>query len=246
MINNDLEVKFSKEVVDAICCPVSLEPYRNAQIVNCTGPHSFSLDTITSMFGRVESGKCENPGPCPLCRGRVTHCSPNLALQSLVDGLLGVEKGQAHIDRMYALLRKLKLEFDAGGRYPLASSEFVLKESHFSENYTEIGFTNKYSDRKDSSIKTLYFSISSNKYVVTVYFHKDDKESKHKLHEYMQKNNIKSFMILEHDFYQGNKIYYSSDKLEFIACLRLLIMSNEFDDKARTKLTEFLEHADSR
>lgn len=245
MNNDDLEVRFSKGLVDRICCSVSLEPFKKAHMVNCPGDHSFSLDSITSMFGNLELGKCEKPGPCPLCRGRVTKCRPNPALQDIVDEILGVERGQAHIDTMYAMLRKLKAEFDAGGRYPLPKTEFVLKEkSSYSKDYIEVGFDNKNRNLKEvNRIATMSFSIQQNKrYSVYVYFHDNDSESKHKLLEYMRKNNVNSFKIMDDS--QGLKIFYSDNKSEFIACIRLLMLANDFDEGARTELTKLLEYVD--
>jgi hypothetical protein len=89
------------DVIDSICDPIKLKPYKKAQVVNCNGDHSFSLKIATQLFGKVgEDNRCEKIGPCPLCRGRVTSYHSNTALQGLVDSLLGVHKGEQHVKAM--------------------------------------------------------------------------------------------------------------------------------------------------
>lgn len=70
------------------------KPFENAQSVNCSLSHSFSLVTVQKIFGELNNGICERPGPCPDCtvlKGNVTTYNPNTRLQQLVDAVLNPE-----------------------------------------------------------------------------------------------------------------------------------------------------------
>ena len=111
MNNNLVEMltfsPLSKKLVDSNCCPISLEPLKNAHVANCKGFHSFSLDSIVPMFGTLfENNQCTKPGPCPLCRGRVTSYYAVPALQEVVDSILGISKGKPHVEKMSVFIRE--------------------------------------------------------------------------------------------------------------------------------------------
>jgi hypothetical protein len=59
---------------------------------------------------------------------------------------------------------------------------------------------------------------------------------------YLEKNSLSSFQ--ETPAYQALVSYL--DCKEAIACLRLLMQSNEFDDNSKTLLTRFLEFCEGR
>lgn len=72
--------------ITALLCPITSELFKSAQKVNCTNNHSFELEFVQEFFGELLAGnECANPGPCPLCRERVTSYSFNGDLQKIVD-----------------------------------------------------------------------------------------------------------------------------------------------------------------
>ena len=236
----------TKEIVDNICCFVSRGPFIQAQVVNCDGYHSFSLESITGIFGKIQANnQCEKPGPCPLCCGRVTTYHPNPALQSLVDSILGVHKGQAYVDQMYALIRKQKLEFDNGVKYPLEKTSFVLREAIFKEGYISINLVNKYRDQnRVNTIEVLSFQIENFDknpcFTLLICFSDNDLNAKFKLLDYLKKNQVNS---LEIDLYGGQYLhdFKNPNHQDFITCLRLLTTNgNEFDDRSQVALKKLM------
>lgn len=237
---------FSKEVIDSILCPISLERFEEAQTVNCNGRHSFSLISAIAIFGKMKNNECEIPGPCPLCQGRVTAYHPNPALQGLVDAILGVHKGQQHVNKMLEIIRKLKLDFESGITYPLKKSQFVLRGSINKEKYKSLKFCNNQDSLKEIKIFALNVEILEKVpyFTLMVFFKDNDEDSKIKLFEYLKKNGIESIEI---DSYGSQliNIFRSPKTSEFISCMKLLIEANEFEKESQAKLGQFLEFCET-
>lgn len=171
--------------------------------------------------------------------------------QELVDSiccsvsLAPYKKGQAHLNTMYALVRKIKYEYDNGVKYPLEKSQFILQNDYeFDSDRVSISFDNVHKEQKTSNrIRRLHFSIDKRSlYTVMIFFDEKDRISQNKLQEYLKKNGINSIEPTA-DF-KSLKIFYTRDKAEFLSCLRLLMPANEFDDNAQEMLQKLLNHVD--
>ena len=203
-------LNLSKETIDAICCPVSLFPYKKAQVVNCDGYHSFSLESVLKIFGEMKKvgneNQCEKPGSCPLCRGRVTSY-PIPALQSLVDSILGVEKGEVHIDKMYEIIRKLKIDFDRGDKYPLQKENFNFDLGDFQQEGGCVNLINSLGrgNIAPGHIEKIFFSIEDVYLTINIFL--SDKNSTYILHEYLKKRIflLKNISMDRIKFYNLNK-----------------------------------------
>lgn len=232
----------SQSVVNNLCCPISLEPFKQAQMVNCDAHHSFSLASVEELFGKIiQNGHCEKEGLCPICRGRVTTYHNNLALQSLVDAILGIEKGQHHLETVYALVRQQKMAFDSGEIYPIAKSHFFVRTASFQEKFIELILDKK--NRRthiDSDIEVLAASVeifdSHTRYRVYLSFDHSQEIAKRKLLGYLRKYDLTEFEEVR--VYQGVEANLVPQK--FLVALRLLMNSNEFDEQAKSHLERLL------
>ena len=235
-------IPLTKDVVDSICCPVAMEPFEKATTVNCNGHHSFSLSTVTRQFGIIiKENQCAKPGPCPLCRGRVTFYYDNFALQSLVDAILGISKGQLHKDKMYAAIKRLKIEFEAGGKYPFARETFKVKDYRTEKFNLFACFEANANDFID--IKYFEIEISENFFRITIHL-KSEAASSH-LIGYFEANEHCSFESFSFD---KKIIFFNGANFQFaLKSLSLLIETNDFtENKTSNALANVIKFLESR
>jgi hypothetical protein len=248
----EVTIRYPQAVLDALSDPITLEPYKNAQIVNCSGGHSFSLTAVQNIFGEMqENNSCEKPAPCPLCRGMVTAYHMNTTLQALVDPILVTQTDESH-----KITLKSKVEPNGEILYPIQKTFFVLQNTIFIETYLNITLSHRSCGYQDENIETLTADIEIGhdglRFLLNIFFHKNQHEVKSKLCDYLKKNNINSIQIMNHEYnpqlamgcYPGYGFRKTSSFNEFISCLRLLIENNDFDATAKDGVVKFLERCE--
>lgn len=249
MNENFYSIKLTPDAVDSMCCPVLLEPYKNAQIVNCSGDHSVDLEAITKIFGKMQDNQCEKPGPCPVCRGKVTIYRPNRVLQSLVNSILGVDKGELHINKMYEVIRKLKMEFDNGIKYPLENGTFVLRNSNrYGAEYIDLYLDNSFGDKTPSGhikIISCMIEVDDKKTYFTLKMFLTDEKTKHDLHDYLKKKGLPfNVDIGAMNSFQIVDMWRSTDGKGFLAAFHLLMSANTFNIKAQNAIKNLIDFAE--
>ena len=97
--------------INELTCPISFKVFENAQKVNCPSEHTFDLQSVISIFGRtLFNGQCEYPGPCPLCRERVTSYSDNSDLQEIVKSTYKKIIAKSHPDNIWVRINNGQIE----------------------------------------------------------------------------------------------------------------------------------------
>ncbi|CDZ81712.1 hypothetical protein BN1013_02248 [Candidatus Rubidus massiliensis] len=239
-------MNLSPDVVDTICCPITLAPFQEAQMVNCEGNHSFSLEAITPIFGKIINGNCEKQAPCPICRGSVSLYRYNRSLQDIVDAILGKSKGNVHFNQMFETVKKLKLDFSKGELYPLEKSFFKLNRSYFSDNYVDINFEVKSCENKKIHIFScsIEYINAKPRYHVCIFLNDKDEQSKKDLLRFLQNNSIDFLEV--HSFYTALTCFGKKDILEkLLSLLRLIILNNEFDEESSIAIKKFIKKCET-
>ncbi|CDZ81606.1 hypothetical protein BN1013_02142 [Candidatus Rubidus massiliensis] len=239
---NMQEIKdLSYSVIDNSCCAVTLEPYQDAQMVNCDGHHSFSLTSVVKIFGKVINGNCEKPGPCPLCRGKVSSYFPNTALQNLVDAIFNKDAGQEHYKQMCETVKKLKMDFESGLIYPLSRTKFTCNDS----NSLDSDFFRFFGEKEKNKINALICQINQQTREFSLIFYFNN-----------PKNDLTIDILLQ--FFYKNKIYsivktfdefleYKGDNYEvLLSIIRLFMLNNEFDENGKRCLKTIIEFAEKK
>lgn len=260
MIGPDLPVngdgfstlKLTEEAVDSLCCPVSLSPYENAQILNCDYHHSLSLSSAQGIYGKIINNQCEIPKPCPLCRVRVTSYQSNPCLQMVVDAILGVNLGPLYASKMREAITKLNLEFKQGVKYPIEKSQFTLGEcrivpvqgavlelkalNHSQANFN--GICNLFllvEGFRSGQLNSFYYNYS-------LHIEFNNEKTKDHLSNYIKKNKISSLGDPAYNFGPPKLALRPTQvSKDFLACLNLLVKSNEIDTQADEGLKKFME-----
>src|ERR1700728_746416 len=75
----------SPSVLSTMLCPVSKQPFKDAQILGCCG-ESVDFDTIKRIFDTAQINKA-TPA-CPCCEKEIKAYAPNPTLQKLVNELV--------------------------------------------------------------------------------------------------------------------------------------------------------------
>jgi hypothetical protein len=117
---------FQSNLLESLYDSQTKKPFVNAQIVNCKGGHSFSLETAQRLFGNIinnahpKSPLCEKPNSCPHCPfSVVTSYSPNTQLQTLVNAVLKPE--------VVVNYDPSNEEINSSRKYPFEPFDFFLK-----------------------------------------------------------------------------------------------------------------------
>ena len=245
----------SQETIDSICCSVSLFPYKKAQIVNCQGNHSFSLESVYQIFGEMKKvgneDQCEKPGPCPLCRGKVTSYRPNPALQSIVDSIIRLKKEEVHPNKMYEVIRKLKIDFNKEVKYPLQKETFQLRSpiTEFTSNWAGVYLDNSLGIEAlpPGHIETIHFEVEviEKKCCFTGRVFLSDKNSLLILFEYLEKNEIFTKMCSFRNFLYLEFIWGYNKSKEFLSCVYLFTQPHELDSEVQESIKNLLEFVES-
>jgi hypothetical protein len=241
---NTTSIAMTPAITKSICCPLRGEPFQSAQALNCSGSHNVSLSAALQCFGAMQlDGQCEKPSPCPVCRERITAYRDNHGLQAVVDAILGVQKGAAHLDKMSAMIQQLNLGFNTGQRYPIVKTPFCLRTSSLSEEYISLTLDHQSrSERADSAIEVLAIGAevfpAGLQYCLSIHFGGNMFQARDNLLAYLEKQQIREIKV--GSSYCMLEIFRSDDYPNFISCLRLLIQENDFDQRSSDAIAKFL------
>lgn len=267
MIQDNINPPYSPEILETILCPISLMPFEDAQIVDCFDGlpgHSFSRESVITIFGNVIEKKCEKPGPCPLCRRNVSTYSPNFSLQQVVDAILKTNPALKNIDYTREIVKKvvdtiLKVALTPDQidslcetvrkkvtvvqeDYPFVKSEFTVEcdsEKGAGEFFIALRDTQD-SDIKPNRIGLIYFRRDPSKnpplLSVGIYLPAGDDSSIQTAFSFLAKQNIK-FELLN----KFNLLLKTTDIKEFYRGLNFIRSNNTFDSTAIKTLDHLME-----
>lgn len=241
------ELHLNQTILDAICDPITFEPFEDAQELNCNkdskyGGHHLDLKTCIKIFGEMAK-KCATPGPCPTCRGHVTKYKPNPGLQRVVNAIIGVDNGREHVEKMHAMIREMQVnkKLDDRSSYSLAPALFgnsrnfpgFVKKDSF--EYTLINTGNE-----ENCIDMI--DIVKNKYgfLFTIYFY-----SSLQLQQFKQDlvklnhNKLPIRITSEVDRSACHYFHLRTKKInKFMKCLNYIIENNKFTEAGQMKVTD--------
>jgi hypothetical protein len=233
MLENS-SINFSKELVDAICCPFTSKPFVDAQMVNCESQHSFSLEAVIQLFGKMMDTQCEKIDFCPICRSRVkvTAYQKNPALQNIVNAFLGQSNSSHHMDNMFSIIQGLKLEFESGIRYPLGKAKFNARIPTYKSDSFNFIFENVLaSGTPQNEIFKLWFTLDDN--ILSVHIMPREIETSLSLLDFFEKNKIDSFNI----YPQCTQLQADTEDVShFLSILALITLHNDFSGMAKLEI----------
>jgi hypothetical protein len=248
--NSSAILSANQNLANAICCPISLTPLFCAQITNCH--HSFSLESVQQLFGEMQAQQCSRPGPCPLCRDKVTAYFPNHHLQSLVNTILEIQQTDSSIDNMKdSSLSQVKNQvgqkFDTQGKYPLATTRFNVTQSQFTKNSIKLSLNSLLNENDNSVNKILCMNF--NLFLRTNSYHAfislDNSNSMCQLLHYLRQASVSDLRVNSIPTHLFQLILATANLKNFVHFLNLLIENNEWEDLAQSHLAQLMQRIES-
>lgn len=220
-----------------------LDSAPNDYRVNCNKKdgHTFSLSTLLPIFGEMINGRCEKPGPCPICNKRVTKYKPKQA--DLFRYIIKEEEGKENpnVEVMLSAML-LNLRFNAMQKsYSTVPTLFGIESSFttFMENYFSMMFNNLGEGKKNGMVKFSIERITENseaRYELMFTFSNQTQKSlfEQKYIEHVQQMK-RSDSVAE----DGTYLYLRTrDFSIFCKALVCFTNDNKFDEKAQENLKE--------
>lgn len=224
-------INFSKAMVEAICDPVTGEPYVKPHLVDCGNGHTFSFSVVDRLLKEPDTPRC------PLCRGQITTSTFNRTVHDVVYVILGLEKGQEHMDTMFKAVRQLKIDYDNGITYPFVKSRFTLfKSSSFHQAYSLVNLINTSTIKENHVFQRIWITYQLN--FTTIYLECYARSDMQEAIDYFEKNNI---IFRKQENPSIYEISFTGNNLsEILKTLTLIMMNNEFDEDAGTDLNKMI------
>lgn len=212
--------------------PLTNNPFQNAQQINCGegtlySNHSLDLISINNIFRN-------NSGICPRCHRTFTQYQPNKPLQNLINAVLGLDKGEAHITTLNGMMNTNNHD-----PYPLAASEFNYERGSNTPRYKVIGFRNS-SDRKDS-IHVFYLMWDEGTHKLSFYCY--NYENFQQLREAFVNQGVRIGLQTVHVTEKPDNSTFCFEIFpgeKFKNCIDYIVRHNRFNANASVQLSEYL------